>query len=183
MARAKKRKSSWIDIKKAIINFEPSEIVSLVRDLYQLSEENKIFLNARYAEDGVTFRRYKEIIHKCLYPDVLDRSIDFEFERAEKAINDFAKATGDEERTTDLMIYFVECGNQFTLDYGDIDEVFYDTLIEMYEKAVGRVRKMLKNKQRPFRNRLERIMKSTDGIGWGYHDDLGDLYYGAFQYR
>ena len=74
------------------------------------------------------------------------------------------------------MIYFVECGNQFTLDYGDIDEVFYDTLIEMYEKAVGRVRKMLKNKQRPFRNRLERIMKSTHGIGWGYHDDLGDLY-------
>ena len=106
MARGKKRKSSWFDIKKAIINFEPSEIVSLVRDLYQLSEENKIFLNARYAEDGVTFRRYREIIHKCLYPDVLDRSIDFDFERAEKAINDFSKATGDEGRTTDLMIYF-----------------------------------------------------------------------------
>jgi len=103
------------------------------------------------------------------YPDVLDRSIDFEFERAEKAINDFTKATGDEERTTDLMIYFVERVNQFTLDYGDIDEVFYDTLIEMNEKAVARVRKMQKKKQRPFRNRLERIMKSTGGIGWGYH--------------
>ena len=163
------------------MNFEPSEFVSLVRDLYQLSEENKIFLGARYAGDGETNIAYKKIINRCLYPDVLDESDDFNFERAEKTISDFAKATGDEERTTDLMIYFVECGNQFTLDYGDIDEVFYDTLIEMYEKVVGRVRKMLKNKQRPFRNRLERIMKSTDGIGWGYHDDLGDLYHGAFQ--
>jgi len=181
MARAKKRKSSWIDIKKAIINFEPSEFVSLVRDFYQLSEDNKIFLNARFVCDGETNKRYKKIISKCLYPDVLDQSDDFDFERAEKAISDFAKATGDEERTIDLMIYFVECGNQFTLDYGDIDEVFYDTLIEMYEKAVGRVRKMPKSKQGPFRKRLGKIMKSADGIGWGYHDDLGDLYYGAFQ--
>jgi len=113
----------------------------------------------------------------------MNRTSDFNFERAEKAISDYAKATGDDERTTDLMIYFVECGYQFTLDYGDIDEVFYDTLIEMYEKAVGRVRRMPKNKQGPFRKRLEKIMKFTDGIGWGYHDDLGDLYYGAFQQR
>ena len=55
-----------LDIKKAIINFEPSEIVSLVRDLYQLSDENKIYLNACYAEDGATFRRYRQIIYKCL---------------------------------------------------------------------------------------------------------------------
>ncbi len=181
MARAKKRKSSWIDIEKAIINFEPSEIVSIVRDLYQISEENKIFLNARYAEDGITYKRYKVIIHQCLYPDVMNRTIDFEFERAEKAISNYAKATGDDERTTDLMIYFVECGNRFTLDYGDIDEVFYDTLIEMYEKAVGRVSKMTKQRQVPFRKKLEKIMKSSDGIGWGYHDDLCYFYYEAFQ--
>lgn len=181
MAKAEKRKSGWIDIKKSIINFEPSEFVSLVRDLYQLSEENRMFLDTRYSGAGETNKRYKKIISKCLYPDVLDQSDDFDFECAEKAISDFAKATGDEERTTDLMIHFVECGNQFTLDYGDIDEFFYETLTEMYKKTLDRVRKMPKSKQRPFRKRLEKIMKSTDGIGWGYHDDLGDLYYGSFQ--
>jgi len=181
MRRMKKRKSSWIDIKKVIKAFEPSDLVSLVKDLYQLSEENMRFLNARYADDGETYKRYKKIISKCLCPDVLGQSDDFDFKRAKKTISDFAKATGDDERTTDLMIYFVECGNQFTLDYGDINEVFYDTLIEMYEKAVDRVRKMQKNKQESFRKRLEKIMKSSDGIGWGYHDDLCYFYYEVFQ--
>jgi hypothetical protein len=66
------------------------------------------------------------------------------------------------------MIYYIECGNKFTLEYGDIDEVFYDTLIEMYEKAIDCVCKMPRRKQAPFRKRLEKIMKSSAGIGWGY---------------
>lgn len=56
------------------------------------------------------------------------------------------------------MIHYVECGNKFTLDYGDINEFFYDALIEMYEKAIKNVRKMPKKKQEPFRKRLEKIM-------------------------
>jgi len=46
------------------------------------------------------------------------------------------------------MIHFVAWGNQFTIDYGDINVIFYDTLIEMYEKAVGRVRKMPINREK-----------------------------------
>jgi len=79
------------------------------------------------------------------------------------------------------LIYYVECGNKFTLDYGDINELFYDALIEMYGKAIEKVRKMPKKNQEPFRKRLEKIMKSADGIGWGYHDDLCHLYYESFQ--
>ena len=105
----------------------------------------------------------------------------FDFDKAEKAIKDFAKATGNDESTLDLMIYFVECGNQFTLDYGDINEIFYDTLIAMYEKAIEYVLKMPQRKQLPFRERLEKIMESAEGIGWGYHDDLCHYYYEAFK--
>ena len=79
------------------------------------------------------------------------------------------------------MIYYVECGNKFTLDYGDINESFYDALVEMYKKAIKSVRKMPKGKQDRFRERLEKIMKSADGIGWGYYDDLCHFYYEAFE--
>ena len=79
------------------------------------------------------------------------------------------------------MIYYVECGNKFTLDYGDINEAFYDSLIEMYEKAVKAVCKLPKNKKEFFRKRLEKIMISADGIGWGYYDDLCHFYYEAFE--
>jgi len=31
------------------------------------------------------------------------------------------------------MVFFVECGNNFTLSYGDIDDDFYDSVLLMYE--------------------------------------------------
>ena len=63
------------------------------------------------------------------------------------------------------MIYYVECGNKFTLDYGDVDEFFYDALIEMYKRAIKKVTEIPKKRQGSFRKRLEKIMKSSDGIG------------------
>ena len=105
----------------------------------------------------------------------------FDFDRADKAIEDYAKATGNNEGIAELMIYYVECGNKFTLDYGDINENFYDSLIEMYKKAVNLVYKIPKMKQEPFRKRLKKLLESADGIGWGYHDGLCDLYYEVFE--
>jgi hypothetical protein len=178
----KTKKTSWVDVKKSLRNFELSQIIGVVKDLYQLSEENKTFLDARCLGGDESIKRYKKRILKCLYPDVSkEKGVYFDFDRSDKAINDYLKATGDDAGTADLMIYYIECGNKFTLEYGDIDEVFYDTLIEMYEKAIDCVCKMPKRKQAPFRKRLEKIMKSSHGIGWGYHDGLGDLYYGVFQ--
>ena len=173
-----------MDVKKTIRNFEHSQLIGIVKDLYQLSEENKIFLDACCLGGDESVQRYKKVILKCLYPDApAEKEEYFDFDRADKAINDYAKATGDDSGTADLMIYYVECGNKFTLEYGDIDEVFYDALIKMYEKATDRVCKMPKRKQEPFRKRLEKIMKSSDGIGWGYHDDLSHFYYEAFQLK
>jgi len=181
MSKKKSKKLSWIDVKKSIGNFDRSQFVSLLKDLYQLSESNKIFLHARCLIGDDSFKQYKKIIFHSLYPDVMDTKDDFDFDRADKAIKDYAKATGNNEGIVDLMIYYVECGNKFTLDYGDIDEFFYEALIEMYDKAIKKVLKMQKKNQEPFRKRLEKIMKSSDGIGWGYHDDLCHFYFEAFQ--
>ncbi len=175
------KKPNWNDVKKSIKEYEAYQLIELVKDLYQLSEDNKIFLHARLIKGDDSLQKYKRIISEALYPDVLREDSHCDFDKAEKAIKDFAKATGNDEGTVDLMIYFVECGNQFTLDCGDINEIFYDTLIAMYEKATASVLKMPKWKQLPFRQRLEKIMESADGIGWGYHDDLCNYYYEAFK--
>jgi len=182
MKREKLKNPGWIDVKKRLKDFEPLQIIDIMKDLYKLSGDNKAFLDARCLGGDESIQRYKKVILNCLYPDVPSKKEEyFDFDRAGKAINDCAKATGDDEGTADLMIYYVECGNKFTLEYGDIDEVFYDNLVEMCGKAIKIVLKMPKKEQEAFRKRLEKIMKSSDGIGWGYHDDLGDLYYEAFQ--
>jgi hypothetical protein len=181
MKKKKTKKLGWIDLKKAVIKFDHSQLVDIVKDLFQLSEENKTFLYARCLDGSESLKRYKKVILNCLYPDVMDEKDFFDFDRADKAINDYVKATADDEGSADLMIYYVECGNKFTLDYGDVDEFFYDALIEMFERAIKIVTKIPEKRQRPFRKRLEKIMKSSDGIGWGYHDDLCHFFYNAFQ--
>ena len=181
MKKKKSKKLSWIDVKKAVNKFDYSQLVGIVRDLYQLSEENKTFLYARCLDRSESLKSYKKVISESLYPDVINEKDFFDFDRADKAIDDYVKASEDDEGAADLMIYYVECGHKFTLDYGDIDEFFYDALIEMYTKAINIVVKMPKKQQEPFKKRLEKIMKSSDGIGWGYHDDLCHFFYDAFQ--
>ena len=112
---------------------------------------------------------------------VLDDNDNFDFDKADNAIKKYAKAANDIEGTADLMVYYVECGNKFTLDNGDVNEAFYDTLIEMYEKAIKAVCKLPKKKQEQLLKRLKIIMESADGIGWGYYDGLCDAYYEAFE--
>lgn len=80
----------------------------------------------------------------------------------------------------DLMIHFVECGNGFTLEYGDIDEGFYDALVNMYVKAVKVTQDLPFPDRQSFRERLRTLTESSEGIGWGYHDSLCAAYGSAF---
>jgi len=181
MPEMKSKRPGWIDIKKSLKGFEHFQLVELLEDLFQLSEENKTFLYARCLMGNHGVDRYKKLISRCLYSDFFDENDNMDFDKAEKAITDYLKATKNDEGTADLMIYFVECGNRFTIDYGDINEQFYNGLIEMYKRAIETVRKLPVKKHTPFRRRLKAIMESADGIGWGYYDDLCNYYHEAFE--
>lgn len=61
MKKKKTKKLSWIDSKKAVINFDHSQLVDIVNDLFQLSEENKTFLYARCLDGSESFKRYKNV--------------------------------------------------------------------------------------------------------------------------
>lgn len=181
MKKQKAKKPTWIDVKTALKDFESSHLIELLKELYQLSDENKNFLHARFTSSTSSLQCYKKIILDCLYEDPLDDNDNFDFDKADNAIRTYTKAANDIEGTADLMVYYVECGNKFTLDYGDINEAFYDALIEMYKKAIKTVLRLPKSKQAPLRKRLKNIMESADGIGWGYYDDLGHFYHEAFE--
>jgi len=47
---------------------------------------------------------------------------------ARKAIKEYWKATGDVSGKAELLMTYVEQGAEFTCDYGDIDERFYNSL-------------------------------------------------------
>lgn len=50
------------------------------------------------------------------------------------AISAYKKTINDTEGLLELMVFYVECGNKFTVDYGDIDEQCYYSIETMFEK-------------------------------------------------
>jgi hypothetical protein len=72
------------------------------------------------------------------------------------------------------MLYYVEMGVQFTNTYGDIDEAFYNSMESMYQSAVKHIVKHEMEAQ--FEERCRRIVSETSDIGWGFHDQLSDIY-------
>jgi hypothetical protein len=179
LAKKKKKTPSWIDVKRKIISFNIAQLLELIGDLYRLSKSNKEFFHTRFSLSEDSLESYKRIIQDAIHPYLEDNET-LDIGSAEDAIKQYSKAIDDVKGETELMVFFVECGNNFTLSYGDIDDEFYDSLLRMYEKAIQSVTELPTKGQKVFKERLHEIIDSASGIGWGYHGGLRELYYESF---
>ena len=179
MAKRKSSNPTWSDVKSALVDIDQKQLLKLVEDLYRFSKENQAFFHARFGVGDDPIGPYKKIIDECMHPDIYSNK-PIQIAKAKKAISSYSKAVGDPLGITELMVFFVECGNNFTVNFGDIDEGFYDSLNGMYRRAIQKVLSLPEEQRSGFRVRLEVIMTSSSGIGWGYHDMISDDYYNAF---
>lgn len=167
------RAASWQDVKAILAQQSPQELLQLIRDVYALRPEVKDFIHARFLRAKANVAPYKKTIHQSLYPDVIHGE-DMDLARGRKAISDYKKATHDPVGTLELMVYYVECGNQFTVDYGDIDAGFYESLESMFTQVVKMLQKSDQDTIDRFLPRLEGIVRQAHGIGWGYYDAIAE---------
>lgn len=179
MATKNQHKPAWSEVKRKIVNLDQKQIVQLVGDLYRLSKENREFLHARFEIGDDPLASYKKTIRESMYPNVY-RDKPIQISKAKDAIRRYSKAVGDPLGEAELITFFVECGNSFTVEYGDIDEDFYNALNLMYKRAIERVLSLPTEQRDEFRDRLEEIMTSSGNIGWGYHDELRHDFFEAF---
>ena len=173
------KKMSWSDVKKALADYDHKDLVSLIADLYAANSSNKAFLHARLLRGKDTLKPYLKIIEDCLYPDIY-KNKPVQIAKGKKAISDYRKAVGDSKGTLELMLCFVETGTQFTLNCGDMDEDFYDSLLRMYDNAIDLLFTIDDAEIAEYRPRFEYLVTSTCNIGWGYHDVLEDSFNRAF---
>ena len=147
----------------------------LIKDLYALNKHNKTFIEARYLKTSDSLEPYKKRIDEALYPDVMkDKPVSFSAGR--KAISDYKKATKDTNGTIELMVHYVKTGTQFTLDYGDMYDEFYDSLYSMFQAPLKLLIKAdSATPKKKFVAELVDIVHSVRHIGWGYNDDISDL--------
>ena len=179
MAKSKTKGPTWSDVKTLLVNLDQKKLLSLVGDLYRLSSENKTFLHSRFKIGGDPLSPYRKTIEECMYPDMYSNK-PVQISKAKKAISTYSKAVGDPVGEAELMTFFVECGNSLTVNYGDMDEAFYDAVNGMYRRAIKKVLTLPEERHDEFKERFEAIMRSSSNIGWGYHDMLSEDYYEAF---
>ena len=175
-------KQTWSTVRSAVSQLSRDELLSLVAEIYRLSKQNQAFLHARYADAETAMEDCKKIISDCLYPDV-QRDRPLQVAKAKKAVADFCKAVAEPELHAELMVFFLEQGNDFTVEYGDIDAGFYDALLAMASRAVQAICVLPKEKQEAYGERLAEVVRSSSCIGWGYHDGLKQIYSAAFPDR
>lgn len=165
-------------LKLHLNDLNKSELIRLVEELAKLRKENLVYLEAKFAGPSElleVIQYYKKIIQNEFYP--MRGEPKMRLSIAKKAINDFKKASQNKEAVLDLMIFYIETGTKFTNDYGDINEAFYMSMESMYGKVVNLLNKTEDARLiEYFRPRLKAIVENAEGTGWGYYENLSDLY-------
>ncbi len=179
LAKQNDAKPTWSDVKSVLVGLDHKKLVELAGDLYRLTKENRDFFHARFGVGQDQLLPYKKTIEECMYPNVY-RDKPIQISKAKRSVSSYSKAVADPVGEAELMTFFVECGNSFTVEYGDIDEDFYNALNLMYKRAIAKVLSLPAEQRDEFRDRLEEIMTSSSGIGWGYHDELRHDFCEAF---
>lgn len=172
---SEKKSSCWSAIRRHLDAQSKTSLLALVKDLYDASPSTRDFLHARVqaeAGDGTAVEWYRRTIIEQFFPSRGFGKL--KLAEARKAIRDYRRATGNLVGTIDLMLTYVENGTQFTREFGDINEAYYNSL----ESVLHEMTQLLRNDDPAlypqFRQRIQRLNTHADHIGWGYGDYLRD---------
>lgn len=171
-----RKAGGWSAARKHLATWDKPALLALVKDLYDSAAGNRNFIHARcQAEDGggEVLETYRRKIVEQFFPKRGFGKL--KLAEARKAIRDFRKATGNIPGTAELLLTYVENGVEFTNEYGDIDERFYDSVESALEDLAKLLRAEGQDLYPQFRDRLADIEQNTDGIGWGFHDFICDV--------
>jgi Family of unknown function (DUF6155) len=157
-----------VDLKKELIKLDKDKLIVLISDLYKSNKAAKEYLDF-YANpnENDLFEKYRDKVYEAFYPK---RGYSLKLSEGKKAISDFKKMSTSALLVADLMLFYVETGVQFTNEYGDIGESFYNSLQSVYSQSL-----MLMNKENllsEFEDRASKILEETEGVGWGLYDSL-----------
>jgi len=165
---------SWTEIEKQIQELPASDVIKIIKGLHELSPQNKAWLRAKLlpgAQDTKYLEDCRRKVANYIYKETKGMPSMPRFREAKKVISEYRKSTSDLRGVLDLMLTYVERGHEFTNDFGDIDEPFYDKLINMLDHFAVELRRSPAKYElyELFRSRLMAMRRSSD-IGWGYGD-------------
>jgi hypothetical protein len=174
--KATKKPGGWGTVRPHLATLDKPALLTLVKDLYEAAAENRDFIQARCQtgeSGGEILEKYRGKIVEQFFPARGKGKL--KLGEARKAIRDYRKATGNLPGTAELLLTYVENGAEFTRDYGDIDERFYSSVESALDELAMLLRSEVRGMYPQFSERLARVEQLADGIGWGFHEYIGDV--------
>ncbi|WP_066630983.1 DUF6155 family protein [Labilibacter marinus] len=160
------------EVKSELNKLDKADLIKHISELYKIYKPVKeyfdFYVNPKEEE---ILEKYKEKVREGFYPK---RGFALKLSISRTAINEFKKLGTSKEALSDLLIYYVECGVEFTNDFGDIDENFYSSIENAFGKALQIMSK--EGILAKFEDRAYEIVENAQNIGWGFHDYLADVY-------
>ncbi len=167
---------SLSDLRTELKKFDKNKLIDLISELYKKHKPLKEFFDFYVQPDEKRlFEKQKTKVFEAFYPK---RGFHLKLKDAKQAISDFKKFAPSNYLLAELMLFYVECGVQFTNDFGDIDENFYLSMEKMFAQTLALMKK--ENLLDQFNDRADKILKDTDGMGWGFFESLCDIYYNYY---
>jgi len=167
-------KLSLTELKKRLSYKSNAELIEEISELYKkFPAVKEYYQSSIFGDDASILEKYKDIVNG----EFLMRGNRFPKIRlsvARKAVTDFKKISSSTQSIADIMVTYVEAGVSCTVEFGDIDEPFYNSMESMYETALKYIVK--EHLFAEFNSRLSAIVHNTRNTGWGFHDQLSDLY-------
>jgi len=165
-------------VKNALAKYAHGELITLVAEIAKACPQANDFLAVKFAdEDGVgeILKRHKQKIRNEFFPPRGFGKLNLR--EAKKAISDFKKICPDKTLEIELMLFYVENCVEFTAEFGDISETFYNSAESVYGQVVKAINCEGEIMYDKFAERLQNAAENACE-GWGFRDALMDIYYG-----
>ena len=171
---------SKTELKKHLQSLTKEQVIEQVLELYGNCKPAKEYFEyfLKPDEQG-QFEKYKAIIINEFYPKENRFNPSLRFSVAKKAIADFRLLKPSPLLLADLLVTLHETACQFTNEYGDMSEQYYDSTVTNFETALKFLQQ--NNLLADFKLRCEDCMKYAEPCGYGFPDEIDQLfdeYYG-----
>jgi hypothetical protein len=163
-------------IKKALSDCEREECLEIILEIVHACPQAREFLTMKLTENrNEILEKYKQKVRYEFYPPWggIGR---LRLKEAKKSITDFTKLCPDKIMSIEIKLFYVENCVEFTGDYGDIGEKFYNSAVSVYEQAVKEINAADVIVYEKFADRLRACVDKTIDYGWGFYDELKDIH-------
>ena len=166
---------SKTELKKHLQTLTKEQVIEQVLELYgNCKPAKEYFEYFLHPDEQGRFEKYKAIIINEFYTDTLVGIGKLRFSVAKKAIADFRALKPSPELLADLLVTLPETACQFTNEYGDMSEQYYDSTVTNFETALKFLQQ--NNLLADFKRRCQDCVKYAEPCGYGFANEIDRLY-------